>query len=173
MDYSVANFFYVKIQCHQFCSFLCRFFTDNIHNKYNIYYYGFIFCETLNVFIVVAAYFMTNRFLNGEFLFYGFKTWLYYKLPPEEQRLENHINPMCKTFPRIAACDYHRFGSGGKQEKVNAICILALNIINDKVRFLKKRGLLFTENRLFFFPRKHKFEFNKELKCLFFREIVC
>ena len=130
--------------------FLCRFFTDNIHNKYNIYYYGFIFCETLNVFIVVAAYFMTNRFLNGEFLFYGFKTWLYYKLPPEEQRLENHINPMCKTFPRIAACDYHRFGSGGKQEKVNAICILALNIINDKVRFKK---LLISRKSGFFFVK--------------------
>jgi hypothetical protein len=27
----------------------------------------------------------------------------------------------------------HRFGSGGKQESINAICILALNIINDKV----------------------------------------
>ena len=26
-----------------------------------------------------------------------------------------------------------RFGGGGKQENVNAICILALNIINDKV----------------------------------------
>ena len=28
---------------------------------------------------------------------------------------------------------FSRFGSGGKQESVNAICILALNIINDKV----------------------------------------
>ena len=26
-----------------------------------------------------------------------------------------------------------RFGNGGKPEKINAICILALNIINDKV----------------------------------------
>ena len=112
---------------------LVQFFTDNIHNKYNIYYFGFIVCEMLNTLIVIIAYFMTDRFLNYEFAFYGFKTWLYYKLPPEEQRMSVNTNPMCKTFPRIAACDYHRFGSGGGTENVNAICILALNIINDKV----------------------------------------
>ena len=32
-----------------------------------------------------------------------------------------------------ANCDYWRWGSGGRQESINAICILALNIINDKV----------------------------------------
>ena len=112
---------------------LVQFFTDNIHNKYNIYYFGFIVCEMLNTLIVIIAYFLTDRFLNYEFAFYGFTTWLYYKLPPEEQRMSSNTNPMCKTFPRIAACDYHRFGSGGGTENVNAICILALNIINDKV----------------------------------------
>lgn len=112
---------------------LVRFFSDNIHNKYNIYYYGFIFCETLNIFIVVVVYFLTNKILNGKFLFYGIKTLMYYRLPYEEQRLSVQANPMCEAFPRIAACDYHRFGSGGLQEKVNAICILALNVINDKV----------------------------------------
>jgi len=40
---------------------------------------------------------------------------------------------MCYTFPRIAACTYYRWGSGGQQESINAICILSLNIINDKV----------------------------------------
>ena len=32
-----------------------------------------------------------------------------------------------------ASCDYWRFGAGGRQENINAICILNLNIINDKV----------------------------------------
>lgn len=112
---------------------LVKFFSDNIHNKYNIYYFGFMVCEMLNTVVAIIAYLLTNRFLNHEFLFYGFETWLYYKLPPEEQRISINTNPMCRTFPRIAACDYYRFGSGGGQEKVNAICILALNIINDKV----------------------------------------
>ena len=32
-----------------------------------------------------------------------------------------------------ASCDYWRWGSGGRQENINAICVLSLNMINDKV----------------------------------------
>lgn len=56
---------------------------------------------------------------------------MYYNHPPEERDM---VNPMCETFPRIAACNYVRYGSGGGQETKNAICILGLNMINDKVR---------------------------------------
>jgi len=41
---------------------------------------------------------------------------------------------MCYTFPRIASCEYYRFGSGGGQDKISALCILGLNIVNDKVK---------------------------------------
>ena len=51
--------------------------------------------------------------------------------------MERKKNPMCYVFPRIVSCDYHRFGSGGEQENVNALCILPLNAINEKV-FLGK-----------------------------------
>ena len=54
--------------------------------------------------------------------------------------MQTRQNPMCYVFPRIVSCDYHRFGTGGEQENLNAICILALNIINDKV-FLGKCDL--------------------------------
>ena len=54
-------------------------------------------------------------------------------LPEEEQRMPGRKNPMCNTFPRIASCDYWRWGPGGKQENINAICILGLNHIHDKV----------------------------------------
>ena len=33
-----------------------------------------------------------------------------------------------------AACNYWRWGGSGGQENINAICILGLNIVNDKVR---------------------------------------
>ena len=33
-----------------------------------------------------------------------------------------------------ASCNYWRWGSGGTQENINAICILALNVVNDKVK---------------------------------------
>ena len=40
---------------------------------------------------------------------------------------------MCYTFPRIVSCEYYRFASGGGQDKISALCILGLNIVNDKV----------------------------------------
>ena len=46
---------------------------------------------------------------------------------------QGRTNPMCYAFPRIASCEYYRFGSAGGQEKINALCILGLNLINDKV----------------------------------------
>ena len=56
--------------------------------------------------------------------------------------MQRRQNPMCYVFPRIVSCDYHRFGTGGEQENLNSICILALNIINDKV-FLGKTFLIY------------------------------
>lgn len=53
------------------------------------------------------------------------------------------LNPMCDTFPRIATCDYYRWGSAGGQENISAICVLALNMINDKVFLILWWWLLF------------------------------
>jgi len=112
---------------------LVKFFSQNIKNKYNTYFFGFVFCEHLNFFIVVFQFLLTHKFLNHRFLDYGFKVWQYYLLPTEEQQMFGVINPMCNTFPRIASCTYWRWGGGGHQENINAICILGLNIVNDKV----------------------------------------
>jgi hypothetical protein len=54
-----------------------------------------------------------------------------------EQRYTDIPNPMCELFPRIAACNYVRYGSAGGQEFKQAICVLGMNMINDKVTTLK------------------------------------
>ena len=77
---------------------------------------------------------LTHAFLNYRFLTYGQKTWNFFKSPEEERILNKLPNPMCETFPRIASCNYHYFGTGGDQSNINALCILSLNTINDKVR---------------------------------------
>jgi len=109
---------------------LVNFFCKNIHNKYNIYFFGFISMEILNELIVLIQFAMTHAFLQYRFIGYGIDVLSYYKMPEEEQK--EHKNPMCNTFPRIASCDYWRWGPGGKQENINAICVLSLNMINDK-----------------------------------------
>ena len=73
--------------------------------------------------------------IKNQFIFcrYGPAVIMYYNLPPEERSLTHGYNPMCEAFPRIASCDYVRYGTGGAQENRSAICILGLNMINDKV----------------------------------------
>ena len=75
---------------------------------------------------------------------------------PEERALVHASNPMCEAFPRIAACEYVRYGSGGREDTRSAICILGLNMINDKVSFFLKKNLLSREIR----SRKQNFNFS-------------
>lgn len=40
---------------------------------------------------------------------------------------------MCEAFPRVASCTFWKFGSGGEPVGHQALCIMSLNIIIDKV----------------------------------------
>jgi len=108
-------------------------FCEHVHNKFNKYAFCFFLCELLNIFISLSQIIVTNAFLNHQFLDYGLLVYKYYRLPAEERQLPNTVNPMCEVFPKVATCNYVRYGRGGGQEVKNAICILSLNIINDKV----------------------------------------
>ena len=54
--------------------------------------------------------------LHYRFSSYGVDVLNYYRLPEEEQR--EHKNPMCDTFPRIASCDYWRYGDNDNHVSV-------------------------------------------------------
>ena len=49
-----------------------KHFKEYIHNKFNRYAFGFFFCELLNLFLAFVGFWITHRFLNDEFLTYGF-----------------------------------------------------------------------------------------------------
>ena len=51
---------------------------------------------------------LIDMILHCRFSSYGVDVLNYYRLPEEEQREQK--NPMCDTFPRIASCDYWRYG---------------------------------------------------------------
>ena len=108
-------------------------FHSHLHDRYNLYAFSFFFCEQLNGAVLVVAWFLTDRFLNWQFVFYGARVYAHYQLLPSEERERFAANPMCEVFPRIAACNFVRYGSAGLQENQNAICVLSLNMINDKV----------------------------------------
>ena len=87
-----------------------QYFMEHIHRRYSVYFIGYICCEFLNFGMVLMVFHMTDHFLNYRFHNYGIRVWNYYQLLSADQHQDYMItNPMCYTFPRIAACDYHRY----------------------------------------------------------------
>ncbi len=54
-------------------------------------------------------------------------------VPPEERRRLDLVDPMCEIFPKQAGCYYSRYGLGGGVDSRHGMCVLCLNMINDKV----------------------------------------
>ncbi len=57
----------------------------------------------------------------------------YFSLPPEERARIGLADPMCELFPKQVGCYYSRYGLGGGLDSRHGMCILGLNMINDKV----------------------------------------
>lgn len=50
--------------------------------------------------------------------------------PSPQRRM---VDPMTYIFPRMTKCTYYDFGSSGDVQKHDALCLLPLNIINEKI----------------------------------------
>jgi len=40
---------------------------------------------------------------------------------------------MMEVFPRVTKCTFHKYGASGTIQKLDALCVLGLNIINEKI----------------------------------------
>ena len=69
-----------------------------------------------------------DRFFDGTFLTFGIEVINF-----AERDQEDRIDPMVYIFPRMTKCTFHKFGRSGDIEKHDAMCILPLNIINEKI----------------------------------------
>lgn len=72
--------------------------------------------------------FFVDAFLGGAFLTYGTDV-LKFSNMNQEQRSD----PMVEVFPRVTKCTFHKFGASGTIQKLDALCVLALNILNEKI----------------------------------------
>jgi len=68
-----------------------------------------------------------NRFFDGEFLSYGLRVLQFSDTPQEER-----IDPMVYVFPRVTKCIFHKYGASGTIQQHDSLCILPLNIVNEK-----------------------------------------
>ncbi|KAG0694866.1 Innexin inx2 [Chionoecetes opilio] len=97
-------------------------------NGHRMWAYRFFFCELLNLLVVVATLFFTDWFLGGEFLTYGANVFAVASLDPEDR-----TDPMTYVFPRMAKCTFRSFGASGTIQVRDVMCLIATNIINEKI----------------------------------------
>ena len=79
-------------------------------------------------FYVSGQMFLLDRFFDGTFFTYGIEVMSF-----ADRDQEDRIDPMIYVFPRMTKCTFHKFGTSGNIEKHDALCILPLNIVNEKI----------------------------------------
>ena len=72
--------------------------------------------------------FLMDKFFDGAFFTFGLEV-IAFAVRDQEDRLD----PMIYVFPRMTKCTFHKFGASGEVEKHDALCILPLNIVNEKI----------------------------------------
>ncbi|KAE8744826.1 hypothetical protein FOCC_FOCC008550 [Frankliniella occidentalis] len=106
---------------------LVQYIMDTLH-MHNFYAAGYFLCEALNFANVVGNIFFMDLFLGGAFLSYGTDVIRF-----SGMNQENRTDPMIAVFPRMTKCTFHKYGASGSLQKHDALCVLALNILNEKI----------------------------------------
>lgn len=99
--------------------------------KQNFYFYRFAFCEILNFVNVVGQIYFMDLFLDGDFINYGTQV-----MDCTGTDSDECSNPMSRIFPKVSKCDFFKYGPSGGIQKYDALCVLAINIVSEKVYVL-------------------------------------
>ena len=94
----------------------------NSNNFIKVFSFLCLFC------LWIGQLFLMDRFLGGTFFTFGIEV-ISFALRDEEDR----VDPVIYVFPRMTKCTFHKFGSSGEIESHDALCILPINIINEKI----------------------------------------
>lgn len=98
------------------------------HTKRGTYFIKFVTCEILNFVNVVGQIFFTDMFLGYQFQQYGRDV-----LSITEGDIMTRNDPMNRVFPKVTKCIFQKYGPSGSLQKHDALCVLSLNIINEKI----------------------------------------
>merc|ERR1712096_551080 len=96
--------------------------------KHNVYVYKFIFCEFLNLDNIIGQMYLMDAFFGGQFTTYGSEV-----LSMTGVDMEKRVDPMAKVFPKMSKCTFHKYGPSGTIMNHDGLCILPINIINEKI----------------------------------------
>jgi hypothetical protein len=77
---------------------------------------------------VVGNIFFVDKFLGHTFLNYGTQV-----IEFSNTNQDDRTDPMIAIFPRMTKCLFHTYGPSGTIQRHDALCILPLNILNEKI----------------------------------------
>ncbi|KZS10408.1 putative Innexin inx3 [Daphnia magna] len=85
-------------------------------------------CELFNLVNAVGNIYLIDLFLGGYFFDYGWQILQRQSLDQEERR-----DHMIEIFPRVTKCTLDTYGSSGSVQRHDALCILPVNVLNEKI----------------------------------------
>ena len=106
---------------------LAGYFVESL-NTHNFWAVKMLFVEFLYLVNVIGQIYFVDLFLGGEFSTYGLEALRFLEADPEQR-----IDPMATVFPRVTKCSFYKYGPSGTVQTHDAICVLPVNIMNEKV----------------------------------------
>lgn len=94
------------------------------HRKYA---YGFVFAEFLNIIVSLVLMFIWDLITEHEFSMHGAANFAVMQTPPSLR-----TDRLAKVFPILGKCTFNTYGPGGNIQPNDFICVLPLNLINER-----------------------------------------
>ncbi|XP_012251056.2 innexin inx7 [Athalia rosae] len=102
-------------------------FLNRLHVNRPWAYYLCVF-ELLNFIIVVSQIYVTNSFLGGAFLRLGHRV-----ANGNFDEDDTTVDILDTVFPKMTKCTFHKYGQSGSIQQHDALCVMALNVVNEKI----------------------------------------
>jgi len=103
--------------------------SNRVENRH--YMEKFALCEVLNFVNVMLQIALMDYFLGGMFSTYGSDILRISQLDPSDRN-----DSMDRVFPKVGKCTFHKYGASGTIMRSDSICVLPLNIMNEKIYVL-------------------------------------
>lgn len=84
-----------------------------------------VVCEFLNLANLALQVYVTDRFLGGQFYALGVHF--------VRDDFRGIMDTLDVVFPKVTKCHFHKYGPSGTIQKIDALCVMALNVINEKI----------------------------------------
>ena len=132
----LIDYMYANLKHHNFWAyryFFCELLTlvnigGGSTTKSALSFEARLNAELISLYVIPGQMVLLDRFFDGTFFTYGIEVMSF-----ADRDQEDRIDPMIYVFPRMTKCTFHKFGTSGNIEKHDALCILPLNIVNEKI----------------------------------------